>query len=66
VHPSHAKAGRKTHRLYQLDADGNKSLYLVFVGGGFFSASWTVFRAVRTASWTAFRVVRTAASWLFC
>jgi hypothetical protein len=35
VHPSHAKAGRKTHRLYQLDADGNKSLYLVFVGVDF-------------------------------
>jgi hypothetical protein len=35
--------------------DGNKSLYLVFVGIVFFSASWTAFRAVRTA-----------ASWLFC
>jgi hypothetical protein len=35
--------------------DGNKSLYLVFVGVIFFSASWTAFRAVRTA-----------ASWLFC
>jgi hypothetical protein len=46
--------------------DGNKSLYLIFVGAVFFSASWTVFRAVRTASWTAFRAVRTAASWLFC
>jgi hypothetical protein len=32
--------------------DGNKSLYLVFVGVVFFSASWTAFRAVRTASWT--------------
>jgi hypothetical protein len=34
--------------------DGNKSLYLVFVGVIFFSASWTAFRAVRTASWTVF------------
>jgi hypothetical protein len=34
--------------------DGNKSLYLVFVGVFVFSASWTAFRAVRTA-----------ASWLF-
>jgi hypothetical protein len=41
--------------------DGNKSLYLVFVGW-FFSASWTAFRAVRTASCTTFRAVRTAAS----
>jgi hypothetical protein len=46
--------------------DGNKSLYLVFVGVVFFSASWTAFTAVRTASWTAFRAVRTIASWLFC
>jgi hypothetical protein len=50
--------------------DENKSLYLVFMGVVFFSASrtasWTAFRAVRTASWTAFRAVRTAASWLFC
>jgi hypothetical protein len=45
--------------------DGNKSLYLVFVGVVFFSASWTAFRAVRTTSWIAFRAVRTAASWLF-
>ncbi len=44
------------------DRDGNKSLYLVFVGVVFFSAYWTAFRAVRTASWTAFRAVRTAAS----
>jgi hypothetical protein len=43
-------------------SDGNKSLYLVFVGVVFFSASWTAFRAVRTASWTAFRAVRTATS----
>jgi hypothetical protein len=42
--------------------DGNKSLYLIFVGVIFFSASWTAFRAVRTTSWTAFRAVRTAAS----
>jgi hypothetical protein len=33
--------------------------------GGFFSASWTAFRAVRTTSWTAFRAVKTAVSWLF-
>jgi hypothetical protein len=48
------------------DFDGNKSLYLVYVGVVFFSASWTAFRTVRTSSWTAFRAVRTAASWLFC
>jgi hypothetical protein len=30
--------------------DGNKSLYLIFVGVVFFSASWTAFRAVRTVS----------------
>jgi hypothetical protein len=50
---------------WQAVTDGNKSLYWVFVGVVFFSASWTAFRAVRTASWTAFRAVRTAASWLF-
>jgi hypothetical protein len=45
-----------------LESDGNKSLYLVFVGVVFFSASWTSFRVVRTTSWTAFRAVRTPAS----
>jgi hypothetical protein len=49
----------------RVPSDGNKSLYLVFVGVVFFSASWTAFREVRTASWTAFRAVRTATSWLF-
>jgi hypothetical protein len=34
----------------QLRCDGNKSLYLVFVGVVFFSASWTAFTAVRTSS----------------
>jgi hypothetical protein len=43
--------------------DGNKSLYLIFVGVIFFSASWTAFRAVRTTSWTVFRAVRTTVSW---
>jgi hypothetical protein len=52
--------------LMTVTADGNKSLYLIFVGVGFFSASWTAFRAVRTASWTVFRAVRTTTSWLFC
>jgi hypothetical protein len=33
-----------------VSADGNKSLYLVFVGVVFFSASWIAFRAVRTTS----------------
>jgi hypothetical protein len=50
------------YMYFLVDADGNKSLYLVFVGVIFFSASCTVFRAVRTTSWTAFRSVRTAAS----
>jgi hypothetical protein len=60
--------GRRPVRSVPLrsDHDGNKSLYLVFVGVVFFSASWTAFRAVRTTSWTAFRAVRTTASWLFC
>jgi hypothetical protein len=31
-------------------SDGNKFLYLIFVGVLFFSASWTAFRAVRTAA----------------
>jgi hypothetical protein len=35
---------------FPVGIDGNKSLYLVFVGVVFFSASWTAFRAVRTAS----------------
>jgi hypothetical protein len=30
--------------------DGNKSLYLVFVGVVFFKASWTAFRAVMTVA----------------
>jgi hypothetical protein len=30
--------------------DGNKSLYLVFVGRVVFSASWTAFRTARTAT----------------
>jgi hypothetical protein len=58
------RAARLFHHS-SLVNDGNKSLYLVFVGVVFFSASWTAFRAVRTTSWTAFRAVRTAASWLF-
>jgi hypothetical protein len=52
-------------KLWVCAYDGNKSLYLIFVGV-VFSTSWTAFRAVRTASWTAFRAVSTAASWLFC
>jgi hypothetical protein len=49
-------------REQRVARDGNKSLYLVFVGVSFFSASWIAFRAVRTTSWTAFRAVRTAAT----
>jgi hypothetical protein len=38
------------------------SLRTYLCGGGFFfSASWIIFKAVRTASWTAFRAVRTDA-----
>jgi hypothetical protein len=55
---------RTTNQLpmWAVGRDENKSLYLVFVEVVFFSASWTVFIAVRTTSWTAFKVVRTATS----
>jgi hypothetical protein len=57
-----AQEQRVAQREQRVARDGNKSLYLVFVGVSFFSASWIAFRAVRTTSWTAFRAVRTAAT----
>jgi hypothetical protein len=40
---------KTTHKTLG-ENDGNKSLYLVFMGSVIFSTSWTAFRAVRTAA----------------